>query len=48
MNPDIDSKPTEDLDIDDDGDLDVEHFPIPAGLLQTAEIVDDDEWDTVE
>lgn len=36
--------PDNDADLDEDGETDVEHFPIPAGLLEAAE-VDDDEWD---
>lgn len=40
------SKPTEsenDPDRDEDGSLDVEHFPLPAALLRDAELEDEDE-----
>lgn len=35
--------PLDDLDYDDDGELDVEAFPIPAGLLAAAGIESDED-----
>lgn len=35
----------EDIDSDEDGELDVEHYPLPAALLKAAGIESDDDFD---
>jgi len=37
----------DDIDTDDDGEIDVEHFPLPEGLLRDAGIESDEEWDEI-
>lgn len=34
-----------DPDLDEDGELDVNQFPLPAALLKAAGIDSDEEWD---
>lgn len=34
-----------DFDTDDDGEVDVEHYPLPAGLLRDAGIESDEDWE---
>lgn len=36
-----------DDELDEDGDVDVEHFPLPDGLLEAAGIESDDDFDAV-
>lgn len=40
--------PLDDEDYDDDGEPDVEHFPVPAGLLVAAGIESDEDWDALD
>lgn len=37
----------EDPDLDDEGDLDVEQYPLPAGLLAAAGINSDEGFDSI-
>lgn len=37
----------DDIDTDDDGELDVEHFPLPPGLLEAAGVESDEDFEAL-